>query len=244
MSPPRPFIAIETSSSPGSVAVGTLPTRLRELTFPPAGDHGRRLIPAIVELSEMDGWPLADAGLVAVAIGPGPFTSLRVGVTTAKAIAWAAGSPIVGIPTAACLAAQAVASGGPLGPVQVVFDAGRGELYAVSAHPAGDRADDEAATEIPWQLEVAGLQTPEVWRDSLPRGAAVTGPGLSLADPLITELPDARPDLWIATPAVRQPTASTVARLGLAAAERNELADAAAVRPIYLRASYAEEKKG
>jgi tRNA threonylcarbamoyladenosine biosynthesis protein TsaB len=236
-----PFVAIETSSSPGSVAVGPPQDDLREFTFPAGSDHGRGLIPALVTLTEAAGWPLAETTLVSVAIGPGPFTGLRVGVTTAKAIAWSAGCPVAAIPTATCLAAQAVAAGSPLGPVQVVFDAGRGELFAVTASPAGPPGAIDAGN---WQLQITGLQKPEDWRDSLPRGAAVTGSGLALADPLLSELPDTRPDLWIAAPATRQPTASTVARLGLAAAVRNELVDAAAVKPIYLRASYAEEKKG
>lgn len=237
------FVAIETSSSPGSVAVGTLPSQIRETAFPPAGDHGRGLIPTIVQLTEDAGWPLADVGLVAVAIGPGPFTGLRVGVTTAKAIAWAAGCPIAAIPTAACLAAQAVAAGSPVGPVQVVFDAGRGELYAVTAHP-GEPAGATAATDIPWRIEVTGLVTPEDWRDRLPLEALVSGPGLSLDEPTMAALPSCRPDLRIAPPESWQPAAATVARLGLAAADRNELVAAAAVVPIYLRASYAEERKG
>ena len=135
-----------------------------------------------------------------------------------------------------------IATGSPFQPVHVVFDAGRGELYAVIASPHGPPGATGADSS--WQLEVAGLLKPAVWRDSLPQGAAVTGPGLGLADPLLTELPSVRPDLWIASPADRQPTASTVAQLGLAAAGRNETLDAAAVVPIYLRASYAEEKKG
>jgi len=236
-----PFVAIETSSSPGSVAAGTSLDDLAEHELPPGGDHGRLLVPALAALTEEAGWPLAQTAVVSVAIGPGPFTGLRVGVTTAKAIAWAAGCPVAAIPTATCLAAQAVAAGSPVGPVQVVFDAGRGELYAVTALPAGPPGTTDAA--IRWHLQVSGLLKPKAWRDSLPRGAAVTGSGLALADPLLSELPAARPDLWIAAPADRQPTASTVARLGLAAAERNELVDAATVSPIYLRASYAEEKK-
>ena len=237
------FVAIETSSSPGSVAVGTLPNQVREITFPPGGDHGRRLIPAVVQLTEDAGWPLADVDLVAVAIGPGPFTGLRVGVTTAKAIAWAADRPIAAIPTAACLAAQAIPSGQPAEPVQVVFDAGRGELYAVTAHPGGS-ADTADTTEIPWQLEAIGLVTPETWLERTPARTLITGPGLSLALPVISDLPSHRPDLRIAPAAAWQPAAATVARLGLAAADRHELVDAAAVVPIYLRASYAEERKG
>lgn len=235
-------IAIETSVSPGSVAVGTAADDFTEHTCPPKGDHGRGLMPALVELSAAAHVPLADVDLVAVGVGPGPFTGLRVGVTTAKAIAWAADCPIAAIPTAACLAAQAVAAGSPVGPVQVVFDAGRGELYAVTADP-GESAEATAATEIHWQLKVTGLVTPEAWQQGLPAEALVTGPGLSLAEPVIAELPRHRPDLRIAPPESWQPAAATVARLGLAAADRSELVDAAAVVPVYLRASYAEERK-
>jgi len=241
MSRNRPFVAIETSSSPGSVAVGGVSGQLHERSLPPGGNQGRDLMPTLVELTEAAGWQLAEAELIAVAIGPGPFTGLRVGVTTAKALAWAAGCPLVAIPTAACLAAQALADRSPFPPVHVIFDAGRGELFAVTAHPDGPAP---TTTEVRWQLEETGLVSPEAWRDSLPPAAVVSGPGLAIASPVLAGLPQSRPDLQITPPEIRQPTAGTVARLGLAAYHRNETAPPAAVAPIYLRASYAEEKKG
>lgn len=241
MSPPTRFIAIDTSGSPGSVATDGGSGLLHEQSLPPGGNQGRDLMPTLVGLTEAAGWQLTETELIAVAIGPGPFTGLRVGVTTAKALAWAAGCSLVAIPTAACLAAQAVADGSPLHPVHVIFDAGRGELYAVIARPDGPAP---TTTEVRWQLEETGLVSPEAWRDSLPPGAVVSGTGLAVESPVLAALADARSDLRITPTEQCQPTATTVARLGLAAAERNELVDAAAVVPIYLRASYAEEKKG
>lgn len=241
MSPPTRFIAIDTSSSPGSVAAGGVSGKLYERSLPPGGDQGRNLMPTLVELTEAAGWQLAEAELLAVAIGPGPFTGLRVGVTTAKALAWAAGCPLVAIPTAACLAAQALADRSPFPPVHVIFDAGRGELYAVIARPNGPAL---TATEVQWQLEETGLVSPEAWRDSLPPAAVVSGPGLAMASSVLAGLPQSRPDLQITPPEIRQPTATTVAQLGMAALHRNETVPPDAVTPIYLRASYAEEKKG
>ncbi len=111
------FLAIETSTSPGSVAVGTLPSHdagkpesdrfgnflLQETQLPEEGGQGRHLMPTLVALVESAGWPLNEVALVVVATGPGPFTGLRVGVTTAKALAWTNDCHLVGVSTTSCL---------------------------------------------------------------------------------------------------------------------------------------------
>ena len=56
-------------------------------------------MPTLVALIESSGWSLSEVDLVIVATGPGPFTGLRVGVTTAKALAWTNDCALVGVPT-------------------------------------------------------------------------------------------------------------------------------------------------
>jgi tRNA threonylcarbamoyladenosine biosynthesis protein TsaB len=236
------FLAIETSGSPGSVAVGTAngsPPELSSLTthaLPAAGSQGRDLMPTVVRAAAEAGWSLADVDLVAVAIGPGPFTGLRVGVTTAKAVAWSTDCLLVGVPTAACLAAQAVEAFGRPGRVAVVFAAGRGELFAITATVAG--ADETGA----WHLSPGSLTDPTAWLDTVPSGTVVTGPALTSDADLLAALTDRRPDLVLTPASAWQPKAATVASLGLAAAARGVADSAAAITPLYLRPSYAEDR--
>jgi len=236
------FLAIETSGSPGSVAVGTAngsPPELSSLTthaLPAAGSQGRDLMPTVVRAAAEAGWSLADVDLVAVAIGPGPFTGLRVGVTTAKAVAWSTDCLLVGVPTAACLAAQAVEAVGPSNRVDVVFTAGRGELFAITATSAG------AAETGAWHLSPGSLTDPTAWLDAVPSGTVVTGPALTSDADLLAALTDRRPDLVLTPASAWQPKAATVASLGLAAAARGVADSAAAITPLYLRPSYAEDR--
>ena len=236
------FLAIETSGSPGSVAMGTAngsPPELSSLTthaLPAAGSQGRDLMPTVVRAAAEAGWSLADVDLVAVAIGPGPFTGLRVGVTTAKAVAWSTDCLLIGVPTAACLAAQAVEAVGPSNRVDVVFTAGRGELFAITATSAG--ADETGA----WQLSPGSLTDPTAWLDAVPSGTVVTGPALTSDADLLAALTDRRPDLVLTPASAWQPKAATVASLGLAAAARGVADSAAAITPLYLRPSYAEDR--
>src|SRR5205823_153504 len=72
-------------------------------------------------------WLPKEVELVAVTVGPGSFTGLRIGVTTAKAFAYAIGAEVVGVNTLDALAAQALPSPSPL---WAILDAQRQELFA------------------------------------------------------------------------------------------------------------------
>ncbi|HEX3510861.1 MAG TPA: tRNA (adenosine(37)-N6)-threonylcarbamoyltransferase complex dimerization subunit type 1 TsaB [Solirubrobacteraceae bacterium] len=84
---------------------------------------------------------LGDAGLgweqldrIAVGVGPGTFTGLRVGVATARGLAQSLGAELVAVGSLAALALPAVAAG----PVLALIDARRGELFAAAYERAGD----------------------------------------------------------------------------------------------------------
>jgi tRNA threonylcarbamoyladenosine biosynthesis protein TsaB len=97
------------------------PARLLE---PPG--HSRELLPAVAELMERAGVRWGDVDGVAVGVGPGTFTGLRIGVATARALATAAGLPVHPVSSLAALAA-----GQPGEPLTLaLIDAKRGELFA------------------------------------------------------------------------------------------------------------------
>jgi tRNA threonylcarbamoyladenosine biosynthesis protein TsaB len=99
------------------------PERLRE---PPG--HSRELLPLVAESMERAGVGWADVDGIAVGVGPGTFTGLRIGVATARALATAAGLPVHPVSSLAALAAAARQADEPR--VLALIDARRGELFA------------------------------------------------------------------------------------------------------------------
>jgi tRNA threonylcarbamoyladenosine biosynthesis protein TsaB len=98
------------------------PSRLLE---PPG--HSRELLPMVADTMERAGVTWADVDGVAVGVGPGTFTGLRIGVASARALATAAGLPVHPVSSLKALA-SGVAQEEPL--VLALIDAKRGELFA------------------------------------------------------------------------------------------------------------------
>jgi tRNA threonylcarbamoyladenosine biosynthesis protein TsaB len=84
-------------------------------------------LPCIDSVLREAGVALGDVDAIAVSVGPGSFTGLRVGVATVKGLAFGDAIPIVAVPTLAAVAHAADAAGAP---VVAVLDAQRGEVYA------------------------------------------------------------------------------------------------------------------
>lgn len=223
-------LAIDTSLARGSVAAVS-GGRVVEITLAEAGEHARRIGPAVEETTRDLGWRAGDVELVGVVRGPGSFTGLRVGVAMAKAIAWAAGAALVGVSGFEVVArrtARLLGTGDA--PLYLAYDAGRGDLFVAEALPA-------AAAPSGFRLSTPRLVAAAEWSAGLPRGAHVSGPGLGVAATALAS----RADLVIAPAEARLPTAADAAAL----AERLHAAgvrDApAALVPDYLRPTYADE---
>jgi tRNA threonylcarbamoyladenosine biosynthesis protein TsaB len=100
------------------------------LTARPA--HARELMPAVAEVMERAGLSYADLESIAVGVGPGTFTGLRIGVATARALASANGLPLRPVSSLAALAAGIEAD------VRLpLIDAKRGEVFAAVYRPGG-----------------------------------------------------------------------------------------------------------
>jgi tRNA threonylcarbamoyladenosine biosynthesis protein TsaB len=99
---------------------------------PVAGErpgHAARLLPEAHELLAEAGIAFAAVDRIAVGLGPGGFTGLRIGVATARALAQAARAELVGVSTLEALAAAAAPDAGPGQGVLAVVDARRGEVF-------------------------------------------------------------------------------------------------------------------
>ncbi len=216
-------LALEASQTAASVALLDAQGMLAERVLAPGERSARFLAPAIQALLAGADRRLADLRLVAVSVGPGSFTSLRVGVTTAKTLAFALGIDVIGIGSLDALAAQAP----PAPRVDVGIDAGRGQVYAGvfdTSQPGLPRslAPVAAIDLAEWQASVTG------W---------VTGP--ILAKPGLTWPTSARmttADTW-------NLRAATVGALALERHRRGERDDLWRLAPLYVRTSAAEERR-
>jgi tRNA threonylcarbamoyladenosine biosynthesis protein TsaB len=111
---------------------------------PPRGErprHTTRLMELVREVLDEAGAGFGDLNRIAVGIGPGTFTGLRIGVSTARALAAARDLPLVGVSTLRALAnGAAAAAAGEARAVLAVLDARRGEAFAAGWRP-GEVAD-------------------------------------------------------------------------------------------------------
>jgi len=122
------ILAFDTCTSRGTLAVGTADRVLAETYFKTEKGHTGWLMPQVASMLGSLGKGSDDVDAVAVGIGPGNFTGVKVGVATAKAIAMGLTVPLVGIPTLDILAAGK----GDEGITLSVLDAKRGMLYAAA----------------------------------------------------------------------------------------------------------------
>ncbi len=121
------ILSIETSTSICSVAIHEQGELLALAEIKEPGAHAEKLLLLVDEVFEKVGLSFADLDAVAVSQGPGSYTGLRIGVSTAKGIAYALEIPLIGINTL-----QAMAASQPVAPgdyVVAVLDARRKEVY-------------------------------------------------------------------------------------------------------------------
>ena len=218
-----PVLGIDTSGTVGSVALQSSTMQLEEV-FEKGLIHGVALAPAVNSLLEEATLALTDVASVAVGLGPGSYTGVRVGVTFAKSLAFATGLPVVGVSSLDAMAENAP----PGSRVVCVRDARRESLYV----RAYRREADGAAAETPLRLlPLDGI------RDVLPADSLGIGDAIERFADLLSG--DGRTlgerDLW-------RTSAVAVARIGARRIEERGPEDAHELSPIYLRASEAEER--
>ncbi|MFZ5818158.1 MAG: tRNA (adenosine(37)-N6)-threonylcarbamoyltransferase complex dimerization subunit type 1 TsaB [Bacillota bacterium] len=230
-------LALDTATSACTVAVVDGEAVLAELSLQVPRAHSTRLMPLIEQAIRESGMPKTELDAIAVGVGPGSFTGLRIGLATAKGLAFALGTRCVPVST---LAATAYGTGAQLGLVVPLFDAKRDQVFT-AVYAAGDRDPstwvelmppshrpiEELAREVrelraglqhSWQFVTLCGDAAYLHADRLGLGEAVrVAPAASLL-----------------------PRASAVAAVGIHLLKRGGGVDPEALAPVYLRKSEAE----
>ena len=120
-------LGVDTSTPAGSVALTEEERTLAELNLAAGGHHQERLLRAVDVLLDLCGLDFARIEGLGVALGPGTFTGLRIGIATVKGLALARGVPAFGLSTLEAMALLHRDRGLPVAPM---IDAGRHEVYS------------------------------------------------------------------------------------------------------------------
>lgn len=134
------ILAIDTAAGACSAAVwdgGRVHQRLLEMSR----GHAEALLPLVLATLADAGRSFADLDLLAVTIGPGAFTGLRIGLAAARGLALATGLPCIGVTTLEAVAAAVPASETAGRPLLVALDSKRGDVYA-QAFIDGEKASE------------------------------------------------------------------------------------------------------
>lgn len=179
------------------------------------------LAPAIAQLWARAGINPADLEAIAVAIGPGSYTGLRVGLSVAKGIALGHKLPLVGVGTLDIVAAG---TGRLDEDLVVVVEAGRTRLWAGTYHWTEKRG---------WLAAAAPHQTTwEALLESLERLTVVTGEVSADAAKLVRR---AGKGARVASPAAAERRAAVLAEIGFQRWKSRDVVDARQLAPLYLR---------
>jgi tRNA threonylcarbamoyladenosine biosynthesis protein TsaB len=218
------ILAVETSGMAGSVAICQGGQLVEQRCLAGEGQrHAQALVSEVDRLLRDRGLHPQDFAGVAVSAGPGSFTGLRVGIVFAKTFAWLNDARLLAVDTLRAIANQAPSS---LETVCVISDAQRGELFAASYRW-------NALTNCRDAIDGVKLISVE----SLPLDQPLTGPALIKLRPQLAERYQYVEEcLW-------QPTASAIGAVGFHLLQTAEFAVPEVLEPVYIRPSYAEEKR-
>ncbi len=151
------LLAIDTATFRASIALHDGEQIVGECTWEAVNRHTVTLMPRIEALMESAGLRAADLTAIAVCIGPGSYTGVRIGVAVAQGLALSRGLPLVGLPTLDILAAAQPPDDRPL---YAIFSAGRRRIgYARYRWSEGWRAESEVELGT-WAEFIAALEPP------------------------------------------------------------------------------------
>jgi tRNA threonylcarbamoyladenosine biosynthesis protein TsaB len=228
------ILAVETSTMLGGLAISDDSLGLiAEVRLNVKSTHSERLMTETAHVLKQSGLGISDIDVFGVAIGPGSFTGLRIGLSTVKGFSYATGKPIVAVPTLDALAWNFPFC---LYPVCAILDARKKEVYAALFQWDGEGLTslmEEVSLKIEGMLEkIAALSQGKV---------IFTGEGALLYRERILE---AMRGKAIFPPQEKMiPSPANVASIGLQKALRGEYSEPINLVPFYIRRSEAEIKQ-
>ncbi len=218
-------LGIETSGNIGGIAVCENKHVITAKDFGSLMQHSKELIPTIKDALNQIGWEPKDIDLVAVDVGPGSYTGLRVGVACAKTLAYALNKPVVDVPIFDVIAENYTLDSTPICPI---IDARRNHVYACIYKLEGIQKK---------KLSDFLVIQPRKLLSILPRPVTVFGDGVSLYQDIFQQK-----DIFIDKEEKSLPKAEYVALLGERIYESGRQCEIDKLLPLYLQRAKAIER--
>ncbi|MBQ1941061.1 MAG: tRNA (adenosine(37)-N6)-threonylcarbamoyltransferase complex dimerization subunit type 1 TsaB [Anaerovibrio sp.] len=224
-----PILAIDTATMVSSVAVADAGKLLAELTVQTRLTHSETLLPHVQQVLEMANTKKQDLEAVAVSMGPGSFTGLRIGLATAKAIAYGLNIPIIGVPTM-----EALAWHYPVPGVAVVpfIDAQKNNVYTNIY--TWEKGEPKAQGDI----QVMTIDDAVLFCSQQDMPVMAVG---DIAAKKLKARENLPVNLYIGPQHLVMPRAANVAMAGLKRLEKEMVDSVMDLEPVYIRRSAAEE---
>lgn len=222
------LLSVDTTSPSGSVALLRNTALLSEVNCDSSLTYSERLMPAVHYILETQGLGSRDIDAFALAVGPGSFTGIRIGVSTIKSLALASGKLVAPVSSLDAYALKLHKQGGRL--VCPFLDAKKGEVYAALSESQGGQIKE---------IFAHGAYSPDNILSKLPthRIIGFIGSGVDVyREKIVSYLKDkarlSSRSLFIAR---------EVGLLGYKALKENRGVHSGDVKPLYFRKSQAEE---
>lgn len=222
------LLAIETATDVCSVALLRDGNVAADAHLHRPRAHAKHLAPLIRNVAERGDLALPDLDAVAVSMGPGSYTGLRIGVSTAKGLAMGIDCTLVGVPTLEALAASVTPYAQPGDVLCALLDARRDEVYA-----AAYQLDEEDSLHPFAPTDALTVEALPNWLDAFEGRLWLVGDG-GLKALSRFEARGIAP--FPLAPPLHPPTAAWVARRALPRLEAGTAENVATFEPYYLKA--------
>jgi len=220
------ILVLDTATQWGVLAVATTAGAVHTSVDDASRQHGRHLVPGIRTLLHKSGLSAQDIEIIAVGLGPGSYTGLRIGLTAAKTLAFATRAALIGLDSLEVVARNAPAEAGS---VCVVADAQRGNVYIA-------RFDRSGLGRPLIRMSPTRIEPFASFVSGLAEGTYVLGPGL---EPHRATLPGS---LRTMPPETGRPDPGHLLDVAREAWNAGRRDDPWFLEPFYLRPSAAEEQ--
>lgn len=226
------ILGIDSSGLVASAAIVSDDTLVAEFTINNKQTHSQTLLPMIDQVVAMSGISLEEIDGIAVAAGPGSFTGLRIGSSTAKGIALALNKPIISVPTLEGLAYRIAATDGIICPM---MDARRNQVYT-----AVYKMEDNKLCCVQEQQAVS-IQEIIDCVNNIGEKVVFLGDGVPVHDEILSKMVTV--PYRFALPHLNRQSAGAIAVLGAEYYKLGKIEEAREHKPIYLRQSQAERER-
>ena len=233
------ILALESTGPHASVALTDENGNIEEIVNPGRLNHLETMIPMVDQLIKKCGLRLSDVTAVAASRGPGSFTGIRIGVTTARTLAQALGIETIGVPTLNAFCYNQRDFDGLICPV---FDARRNQVYTGIYEFRGNPME-VLEPQMAVDIEVIAEKLCERQQDVIFLGDGVPVFKDKLCNGLMDKLHDCGKEFYFAPAHVNKQRAGAVGALALRYLEEGKTETAEEHQPEYLRMAQAERER-